>query len=282
MYKPELSYVNHLGEELNLSEHVYLQDDNNFLSGELSRISINDKTAGFYHASSEKKFTLYIVANTKEEGYELRDKIYEVSEVDSEETKAGRLYLDGWYLTGYFKSLTFSEYMYLDVFCKVDITFVCDSPKWTKEHVFEISGALARAGLNYPHNYQYNYGGEYGVSRIYNPAVSPTEFKLICQGACSNPSVRIGDNTYRVNVSLLAGELLIINSLDNGTRKTIVKYDNEGNQTNVFQYRYGEQRKGCGTYVFEPIKQGDNVVSWNGQFGIVLTLYEQRMYRRWS
>lgn len=90
-------------------------------------------------------------------------------------------------------------------------------------------------------------------------------------GSVSKPLVKIGDNTYQVNVSLNAGERLEIDS----RRKTVKLVHTDGYAENVLWSAVKEY------YIFEKIVAGTQIVAWNGSFSFDLILIDKRSEPLW-
>ena len=96
--------------------------------------------------------------------------------------------------------------------------------------------------------------------------------KISVFGPCSNPEFIIGENTYRVNGTLLSGERY---EIDQRT-KTVIKVTNSGEIVNAFNLRNKTES------VFEPIEPGENILSYNGDFAIEITIFYERSEPLWS
>lgn len=275
-----LKYVNHINEEIDLSSEWYLQNGDNLQSWQRSRTSLNGKTIAITPLAQQKTFAL-AMSSRESNGLLLRDKLYDIVSVDADECKPGKLYMDDWYVTGYVSQSSISLHQYAQDVAMFDFVFESDDPYWTCEHHFS-SGDATNLGLDYPHDYPHDFGNALTRIEINNPDVVPSKFKLIIQKQCSNPSITIGNNNYQVDVNLEDGELLVIDTMTDGTKKTITKKSSSGVGTNVFRYRHGIQRKGSGSYIFEPIPSGISLVNWDGTFAWDLTIYERRLQRRWA
>lgn len=84
--------------------------------------------------------------------------------------------------------------------------------------------------------------------------------------------VKIGDNTYQVNVSLNASERLEIDS----RRKTVKLVHTDGYAENVLWSAVKEY------YIFEKIASGTQIIAWNGSFSFDLILIDKRSEPLWK
>lgn len=273
-------YVNHLGRSVDLNgDGVHLN------SGELADWSVgyatlNGRIASFRREQRETPVSAVIACSTSAAGMAKRNEIYEVAAVDVEAVKPGRLYIGDWYVPGYIVASRKDRYWYTGAVAEYKLTFVSDDPRWTLEHENSFSpGANRDGGFTYPHDYPYNYGTTMGSMAIDNPSFLPSDAKIIVYGPATNPYVIIGGNRYEVEVTVRNGGYLVIDGA--GSPPTITLYNEDGSTENVFHRRRGNQKKGGGSYVFEPVKPGVSAVTWDGSFGFDLILYEKRDERRW-
>ena len=95
---------------------------------------------------------------------------------------------------------------------------------------------------------------------------------MIIYGACTNPAVYVSGHLYQVNCELGSTDYLTIDSI---TKKIFVT-SNKGAITNVFNLRNRD------SYIFTMIPPGQNVVAWEGDFGIDITLIEERSEPKWT
>ena len=110
-----------------------------------------------------------------------------------------------------------------------------------------------------------------GQQTITNAGTRGADYRLIIFGAISNPYVIIDNIIIGVNASIAEDEYLVIDSHD----KTVIKYGNSGEQTNLFNARYKEQS------IFGRIGPGVHDVIWPGTFGFNLIVYEERSEPLW-
>lgn len=100
----------------------------------------------------------------------------------------------------------------------------------------------------------------------------PSDFVLRIYGPVSKPLVKIGDNTYQVNVSLNAGERLEIDS----RKRTVSLIHTDGYTENVLWSAAKEY------YIFEKIVSGTQIIAWDGSFSFDLILIDKRSEPLWK
>jgi hypothetical protein len=91
-------------------------------------------------------------------------------------------------------------------------------------------------------------------------------------GACSNPSVYVGENEYSVNASIPDGEYVIIDQRD----KSIYRVGQSGTRTSIFNLR----KKSVDNFRYAP--SGALTVSCSGQFACEVTFLTQRSEPEWT
>ena len=130
---------------------------------------------------------------------------------------------------------------------------------------------MSTVGFDYAHDYSYDYSNTLINQKIIVPGETPAGFRLIVYGSCDNPTISIGELTYKVNTTLLTGEHLIIDI----TSKTISKIKNSGEKVNVFDLRDRDAD------FFEKIPAGMHSVAWSGAFGFDVILLIERSEPEW-
>lgn len=104
--------------------------------------------------------------------------------------------------------------------------------------------------------------------------------KITFYGPATNPYVKIGDNRYEVDVAVLQGQKVVIDST--GTRPTAILYDNLGNGVNVFQYAVRDGGENGGSYAFLPFNPGLSIVNWQASFTVDLEWLERESEPVWT
>lgn len=132
--------------------------------------------------------------------------------------------------------------------------------------------AYSEKSKGYPFDYSYDYAVAVNGRIINCDSVGNNEFRLLIYGQAVNPSISIGGHTYAINGEIDAGETLLIDSIS----KTITLTTKTGSNINWYDKRNRD------SYIFEPIKPGNNSVLWSGAFGFDLTVIEKRSEPRWT
>lgn len=272
--REKIRYVNHLNEEVTTHNGIVFANENDLRDFEWKYTEKNNKITSF-SKGVETKSIQFIICGKQEEAYEKRNEIYEIMEKDVLENKRGKLYVGDYYLECNMVKSKKSEYIKQKGVYILEITFATDSPRWIKEAVFEFTNAsylYDTEWLDFPYGYPYDYTSNKLSKKFFNDSIGPCDFELTIYGNCSNPYVYIGNNMYKVNVSLLTGELLKVNS----KTKKIIKRDVSGAISNIFKNRDREH------YIFEKVVNGSNLVILSGDFSITLKLFYERSEPKWT
>ena len=203
------------------------------------------------------------------------DALHEDFENDVRNKTPGRIVWSDWYIDGYVtKSTTAPDTAHTRTDNEIEI--FCPYPFWIREQYkrFYRGDPLNDPDdFDYPYDYPYEYLMPIRTSaRWLTKFPFSSEFLMTIYGAATNPKVTINGYPYQVNVTLDAGEYLIIDSRHN----TITQYLTNGQTLNIFDLRDKANS------VFEPIPGGTLTLTWSGAFGYDITLFNERSEPRWS
>ena len=222
-------------------------------------------------AKKDLKFT--VKAPTKQGYYDALNDLLEITEKDIVENTPGRLYVNGYYLTCYVVAGSKSEWESGAPICDGEVQIIAPNPFFTREDMTSYSEQTITGDYGkYPMRYPTRYASGATSQELINPHFSNSPFKMVIYGACTNPAVMISGNLYQVNVVLLDGELLIINTQE----RTIAVQSVDGTVTNAFNLQNRN------SYIFESLSAGSNTISWDGTFAIDITIFEQRSEPKWQ
>lgn len=198
----------------------------------------------------------------------------------------GRLHVGDWYLTCYV--VKGSPSFRTSDGVRYDVTLATDDQVWRREttrHLLPNTGReMESETLDYPHDY----GHDYGTSSVAGvtidvPGVTPCDLRLTIYGHAVSPYVRIGPNTYQVNVTVPSGAILTIDTTRKGSMlgDSVVLRGRYGDEQDVFSKRL-RGAEGSGSYIYELVPPGPQTVSWPQSFGVDLTLIERRGRLPWT
>lgn len=169
-----------------------------------------------------------------------------------------------------------------------DVTLYAPEPIWTRETLVRLpagSGTEVSAEtVDYPHDFPYDYGAKSAAgTTICVPGPLPCDLRITFYGYAVSPYVRVGSNVYQVNVTVPSGGYLTIDPL----RKSSMAGDSVllcgpyGDKTDVFPKRL-QGHEGSGTYIYEKVKPGKQLVTWPQSFSVDLAVMERRGCLPWT
>lgn len=235
-----------------------------------------NRIARFNRGLTEKRLPVVIAADNAEACTVAKNQLHDVINYDIAKKAKGKLYVGEHYIEGYFIAAEPSSYLESPYVARIDLTFCAEKSVWVKEIVTEfIRKTDSVADIDSkspPYAYPYDYLME-NTSRtnIENTTTTDAPIAIVINGYAENPSIRIGQNLYELEVTVGQGEYLIIDGLN----KEAKLYDLTGNSASVFGYRNKLHD------LFAKVPEGNNAVSWSGSFEFTITLYEERSEPKW-
>lgn len=270
----QLKYQNHLNEVFEFGKDGIFVDSNALHDYEWSVVQKGNKITALEHKVVNRSLPVVIFCMTEADGITARNKLHEVMEKDALALKHGKIIIGDYYFRCFVTKSKKKKYLLSKRGMEVTLTLTTDYPLWVKEStfVFRKQGAGATGqDLDFPFDFPFDYASGVGHANLNNTAFVGSHFKMIIYGACVNPTVFVSGHAYTVNCTVAADEYLTIDSL---TKKIFVTHKN-GETTNVFNLRDRD------SYIFEKIPAGNNIVTWSGEFGVDITLFEERSEPKW-
>lgn len=271
----EIYYQNCKGQKVYLDREPFrmLSDTNLFNYEWLYETKRNNRVKSIKKSTRTATVNVFVEGRNRAEYEQNAKHFYEVVDYDCVMGESGRLHCGDYFLQCYFfRSEKAQDYVNGK---EIAFTIVTDNVDWIREKQYLIKpymeGVSETTGGDYEFDYPMDYARELPTKRIVNDGIAPVNFEMIIYGPCESPAVTIGENLYKVNISLVAGEYLKINSII----KKAYKVKTNGEQISVFHYR---ER---GHELFEKIVPGINDVSWDGTFGFDITILEERSEPKW-
>lgn len=156
---------------------------------------------------------------------------------------------------------------------RADITVLLLDGAWSMPHTagFEPASLASDYGKAYDYGYPYDYGPPAPARSVDVPGTVPGPFRLVIWGRAVQPSVTIGGNVYAFDISVPAGGYLLVDTLHEPVVELVTA---DGIRTDAFSAARRGGGLGSGTYAFEPIAPGSQLVSWDDSFGFDLTTYQ--------
>lgn len=278
----DIYYVNSKGIKLNLLESPYMLQTGEFFDYnwkfDYKSTSLNGaEITNFKKEVEERNATLSII-NFGKGSYEAAiDKFFETTEYDVIHKKPGRLYFGESYISCYIIASKKTEWESCSSLLDNEIKILIPYPYWVREEYMELypwdSGRGATSiGLQYPYEYEYEYASQHNLQYLQNNSFSESNFQMEIFGPAINPYVRIAGHLYDVTTTIYENEYVVINSRS----RTIVKHKNNGETENLFHYRNRDE------YIWQKIPSGRQVITWPGNFGVNITLFDERSEPLWN
>lgn len=275
----QLKYKNHQNEVFEFGKNGIFVNTNDLHDYEWAATSKGNRISALTRKVSTRKLPVVIMCNTEEEGIAARNRMLEIMEKDVLAMQHGQVIIGDYYFKCFVTKSQKKDYLTTKKHMEVNLTLTSDYPYWVKETVtgFRLGGkgdgeeSEASPWLDFPFEYPFDFFHSMANTTLNNTGFVATNFKLIIYGACSSPSITIGDHNYQVDCDVGESEHLTIDS----TTKKIFLTTNDGTVINKFNDRSKT------SYVFEKIKPGTSPVAWSGGFGFDIILMDERSEPKW-
>lgn len=266
-----VKYINHLGETIEFGRGDYFINYNDLRDYTWDYDTDNNIISNFSRGHKSKSIPIIICGKN---GAALKNRLFEVFEKDVLTSQKGAFWIGEYYYRCYVVQSKKSNYLNSINSVTVSVSTITDEPYWCKEIKYTFLPIVNHTvdGGKYPMKYPYRYTGDIRQF-VTNDTLSSATFKLLISGPCNNPEIFIGDQRYKINVELAAGQNLKLTALDDD--KTISLINVNGSTENVFHKRDKT------TDVFAPIPSGSFNVTWDNSFSFELTVYDRRSEPLW-
>lgn len=293
----DVVFQNHAGKVLSLTQWpLMLQDEEKLLKVTRSYTSTERRAEGisidrWYKRSQEFSLTVAVFADSAPAFYALLDQLEALTAADIAARSPGRLYVNGKsYLPAYISGWEVSEWEEDAWATDLTLTVLSPYPYWITETTLTylptnanrvtpavvgvslVGTAIVADEKRYPYQYPHRYSNSLISSSLTNPAIAPCGFRMVVFGPCDHPIVYIDGHAYSVSVTLNTDQYLTIDSGE----KSIVVTDADGGKTNCIHLRDRQ------SYVFHPIPTGTVPITRSDNFGVDITLIEERSEPRWT
>lgn len=210
------------------------------------------------------------------------DRLRRAANADIKAGKAGTLVAQtNWTQSAYITAVELDD-LYPSGAAKCTLEAVLIDGCWRKKHTKQFIAQAAqpsKTGKDYPHAYPFDYAAQEPFAQTLDFGQSDEiSFRLTMYGPASDPCVIIGDNRYQLKTSITAGDFVVVDSL----AKTIELHTRAGSTLNIFDKAERGRGRGAGSYIFEPIKQGEQKVRWDGSFNFTLEYFEEESIPPWT
>ena len=271
----QLKYKNHLNEVFEFGKDGIFVDTNDLHDYEWNVTKKGNRIAALDYGVSKRKLPITIICDTEDNGILARNRLLEVVEKDVLALKHGQIIVGDYYFRCFVTKSQKKNYLTTKRMMEVTLTLTTDFPFWVKESTFAFrkAGADGSAGknLDFAFDFPFDYFSGLGTQELFNTGFVGANFRMVIYGMAVNPAIYVSGHLYQVDCLVADGEYLVIDS----TTKKITKTSADGTVTNMFNLRNRE------SYIFEKIKPGQNVVSWEGDFGVDIILLEERSEPKW-
>lgn len=277
------TYTNHLGEVITFGASPYFANHSDLRDFQWKY----DTDVTRFERGVVTKTLKICVVGTEESAIRAKDALYEIFEKDVLAMKKGTFKIGDYEMSAFVYGSKKSDYLSSKRLLIVDLDVVTDTPQWKTEKNFEFSASTEIEVVEYGRNYtdekktgiaarEYPYGYSHSQlnARVDNDSFYECGFRMVISGPVTNPAIKIGDNLYRVDVTVGKDERLEI--ISDGTTKTITCHRNGNVKEDCFAKRYKKQS------VFAKIKTGVNQVEWDNTFPFVVTLLIERSEPKWT
>lgn len=266
-------HVNSKGEVFDFLEYNIIANYNNLRDFEWTVVQNNDRITSFQRKVTKKKIPFVFALNDKNPN-EIKDKFFEHFEYDVVMNQPGYFVINDYRYYCYAIKSAKTEYLKSSKYLKITLETVSDKSYWKKEtlHVLDFTKSENKESDSLTYSFTYPFTYRNTKTSILNNTFMNNACIIRIYGEAVNPLVKIGDNVYQVNDRISDKEYIEINT----DEKTIYKYSNFGEKTNLFDKRNKNYD------VFKQIQSGQNTVGVNSNFKVDIVLIEKRSEPKWS
>ena len=228
----------------------------------------------FHKDAQEAELLVTVLSDNKDDFDATMYQMHRTFERDIRRMTPGKLWWNGFYKEVYAIDNDYEDFEELFESVQKTITFVSIYPYWIKSLSYMFFPEMDTdelTGYDYPHDYMFDYGISNYSKVVPNDCIETANFRIKFFGPYTNPYVIIGENTYKINTALVAGESAVIDS----RTKKIEKISIIGKHTNIFNLRDREH------YIFTEIAEGNNLVVRPKSLAVEITIYDERGEPDW-
>lgn len=222
----------------------------------------------------EISFPVGIAAESEADGIEARNRLVLLGEPDIEAKEPGTLEVPGgWSMRCWIIGGEPTNYWMDDRYAEFDLTLLAESPIWTRESETRFEPAPSGSGgFDPPFEFPFEFQPESGAKSVSNDGMFACSWLWRVYGPATSPYMRVGGNLHKVNVDVPSGARLEVDSREHTVR--VIMADGTVEDAYSKRERGG---KGSGSYLFEPVPEGDSAVTWDGTYSFDVVLYESRI-----
>ena len=278
----DVFYINSKNQKIDFMQPPYYLETGDFFNfnwkyDSVSSLTIGGEITDFTKEIQEFSLNLAIINYGRRPFEYYLNMLSEVTEYDVVNKTPGKLYIGEQYLSCYIIASEKKEWEADCSFISCEQTVCTEYPLWIAEKKYQCLADNNETPeetkfLDYPFDYNYDYAGKVkGNEIVVNNHYTSCNFMAYIYGPVTNPNFWVGNHLYEVETTLDSKEYMVIDSV----KKTIRRVRTNGLIVNEFNNRNKKSS------IFEKIPEGNNVLSWTGNFGIDLILFQERSEPKW-
>lgn len=280
MIMHDIYYINSQMERIGFNEWPYMLTGGNLFDGEYDEIEESDHIQGFERGIQDRSLNIDINAITELGFVNAINRLEEVTEKDIVNMQSGKLYVGNSYLKCWITGTSKDRWINGVGGISNSLLIKTDYPYWITEENYSFSKSdesiESLKWLEYPYEYPYEYTKVRNIRYINNNNFTESGFRMIIYGPCINPLIRISGHVYELKTTLYDGEYAVIDSSTRYSKdRKIIKVKVDGTEESLYNSRNKESE------IWKKIPPGRSIVSWNGDFGFDIILFNERGTPRW-
>lgn len=281
IYPYSIYYRNSAGEEIHFDEAPYSVSSTDIFDSlctlnAVSRpLSEGCRVLSKYRDCESRILKINVFGQNQNEHNTALNRLAEVIGRDVEALTAGKLYVNGQYLLCYINGNEKQISLNWSTCTALSLTITPEYPYWCRERKFSYyvrDNTADLGGLKYPRKYPYRYTSNEQSLNLVNSHYAPCPMIITIYGPAVNPNIYIGNILCGLNITLADGEYAVINQI---TREIYCRNSN-GETINIFN------RRNKSGNVFEFAPPGNSHIIFSGDFGMDVTIAEQRSEPLWN
>lgn len=271
-------YENSRGEIIRLDELPFVMNEGNLFDAEwnFSRavrpLGEGGRLLAAKRADGVKSMTVNVIADTASRLSQLLERMAEVFDYDVASLKAGRLWINGQYMTCWCQARGKTLSCNFVTNASVAVSVQPETPVWCREVSCKMAQKSSIEGHRYSYSYPYRYGDSRPSARIVNSHIAPCPMRITFRGPAVNPAVYINGGRVGGNITLTDGERAVIDQMSG----EVYKVTSSGEKINCFDARV---KNGL---VFKYAPSGESTAVSEGAADVDIILIEQRSEPLWS
>lgn len=275
IYVERVTYINSQGEKLEFGRDGLYLEESPIHAWSFATEQKNKRIVNLYQDILSFPLNAQIITDSDAQANAIRNKMHDVFYIDAVNHQYGQLICEGYTLQCWVTASEHTDYTDWLPFGDVKLTVTTDRPAWIKESSWNFTMGETSGepyGFDYPYDFEFDYELITHKFAIRNPALLPSDFRLIIFGPVSKPELLISNHAYGVDVVVEEGEYLTI---DSKTRAIVLTQKN-GATVNCFHLRNRD------SYIFQKIAPAEHTVYFDSAMNCRLILRDERGEPKWT